>query len=254
MDDQPLADKCAIVTGASSGIGKQTAKLLAENGSSVVLAARSESRLKQIAENIQSKYDADAHVVKTDVQVEKEVQQMVDETIETFGGVDILVNNAGILRVSDSIEQISLSDYNDMIETNINGTFYATRAALPHIRKNEGNIIFIGSDSAQHPEPEITVYGATKWFVRGFAKNIEAREGKNNVGVTLINPGDTRTEINYKGQEYKDVYEEGEASEPEDIAEAVVFAAKQERRCTASTVDLYQRSLVSDTYDSLIDR
>jgi NADP-dependent 3-hydroxy acid dehydrogenase YdfG len=228
--------------------------LLGKNGADVVLAARSEGRLNDVAEMIEETHDTRTVVQKTDVRNEPDVRGMVNAAVEKFGGIDILVNNAGILRVAPSIEEISLEDYEDMMGTNVDGMFYATRAAIPHIRESEGNIIFIGSDSGQHPEPEITVYGATKWFVRGFAKNVEAREGKNGVGVTLVNPGDTRTEIEYKGELYKNVYERGQAAEPEDVAKAVVYAAQQDPRCTASTVDLYQRSLLSDTYDSLLDR
>jgi len=104
------------------------------------------------------------------------------------------VNNAGLGRGSD-VESLSTDDYETMQETNVDGVFYATRAAIPHVREREGHLIFVASFAGKHPRPSNPVYAATKWWVRGFAKSLAAQIGDDDVGITIVNPAEVRSEF-----------------------------------------------------------
>lgn len=244
--EKPLTGKTALITGASSGIGRETARMLARYGSDVVIAARRRKELKKIANGIEERYDVEALAIQTDVREEKQVRRMIEKTIEKFGSLDIVVNNAGLSRGS-GVENMTTEEYKAMMETNTDGMFYTTRESLPHLKESEGHLIYIGSIAGQYPRPFNPVYAATKWWTRGFALSVESEVGDENVAVTVINPSEVRTEFG-DGEKAKDKYEKGEVTEPEEIAEAVSFAARQENS-TISELDIYRRDKLSDTLD-----
>lgn len=252
MTLRSLDGQIAIVTGASSGIGKATAYALARAGASVILSARREDVLSEIEQDIRDETGVNTLVVPTNVRDHEAVEQLIERTVEEFGSLDILVNNAGVLRRAGALENMPIEDYELMMGTNVDGMFYATRAALPHLRESNGNLVFIGSDSGKHPDPGIAAYAATKWWVRGFAHSIHAREGGNGLGVTVVNPGDTRTEIGPPDSRMIDRYEEDEILEADEIADAIVFAARQESSTTVSEIDVYGRDLMTDTYRGIM--
>ncbi|MFW6040438.1 MAG: SDR family oxidoreductase [Thermoplasmatota archaeon] len=248
MKETDLVGKVALVTGASSGIGKAICERLAQEGVKLALAARSEDKLKRIASKFKEKYQTETLAIPTDVRDDEQVDEMVQRTINEFGKLDILVNNAGIIRYAD-IENFSTSDYKAIMETNCDGMFYSTRAALPHLKESKGNIIFIGSFDSKHPRTYNPIYPATKWWTRGFAHSIEAMVGKDGVGVTLVNPSEVRTEIpESDGTPYREAFDEGEITEPEEIAEVVVFAAKRSSTTTLSEVDVFRRNKLGDFF------
>ena len=230
-----LDDSTAIVTGASSGIGRATAEALSAAGADIVLAARSEDRITALADDLET----DALAVPTDVREEADVKALVASTVDRFGGVDVLVNNAGLGRGS-SVEDLSTDEYRRMMETNVDGMFFTTRAALPHLRESEGTAIFIGSFAGEFPRSFNPVYAATKWWTRGFAKSLSAQAG-NEVAVSIINPSEVRTEFGSEdGESFEQRFDEGEVTEPAEIADAVVFAAEQSPSMV-SELDLFRR-------------
>jgi NADP-dependent 3-hydroxy acid dehydrogenase YdfG len=230
-----LDDSTAIVTGASSGIGRATAEALSAAGADIVLAARSEDRITALADDLET----DALAVPTDVREEADVEALVASTVDRFGGVDVLVNNAGLGRGS-SVEDLSTDEYRWMMETNVDGMFFTTRAALPHLRESEGTAIFIGSFAGEFPRSFNPVYAATKWWTRGFAKSLSAQAG-DEVAVSIINPSEVRTEFGSEdGESFEQRFEEGEVTEPAEIADAVVFAAEQSPSMV-SELDLFRR-------------
>jgi NADP-dependent 3-hydroxy acid dehydrogenase YdfG len=236
---ETIEDDVAIVTGASSGIGRETALALAREGVDVALAARRAERLKELADRIEAQTDAEALVVPTDVREEAAVEALIETSVETFGRLDILVNNAGLV-VGAEIENLPTEKYRAMMETNADGMFFATRAALPHLRESGGTLIFIGSYAGQYPRSYNPAYAATKWWARGFAQSVAAQTG-GEIAVTTINPSEVRTEIAAQtGKSFKERFEEGEAVEPEEVADAVVFAARQDN-AMVSELDLYRR-------------
>jgi NADP-dependent 3-hydroxy acid dehydrogenase YdfG len=241
---ETLDGRTAVVTGASSGIGAESARALADAGASVVLAARSEDAIEEVTADIRETTEADAVAVPTDVTEEAAVEALVDEAVETFGGLDVLVNNAGVARGSD-VEEMTTEEYRTMMAVNADGMFFATRAALPHLRETGGTLVFVGSFAGKFPRPFNPVYAATKFWTRGFAQSVSAQVG-GDVGVTVINPSEVRTKFG-DGWSMEELYDEGEVTEPEEVAEAVVFAAE----CSPSMVselDLYRRDKFEDMF------
>jgi hypothetical protein len=235
-----LQDKVALVTGASAGIGEATARVLAREGAHVALAARREDRLDELANQFASAFDVETLVVPTDVRDEAAVEAMVERTVETFGRLDVLVNNAG-LGVGGDVEDLTTEEYRLMMETNVDGVFFATRAAIPHLRETNGNLVFVGSFAGQYPRPGNPTYAATKWWVRGFAHSVEGQIGSDGVGVSVVNPTEVRTEFaSESGDPFEERFEPGEVTEPEEIAEAIAFAASQDSS-TVHELDLYRR-------------
>jgi NADP-dependent 3-hydroxy acid dehydrogenase YdfG len=235
-----LDDSATIVTGASSGIGEATAHEFASRGARVALAARSEDRLASIAADLEREYGAETLVVPTDVRDEAAVEDLIDTVAAEWDGLDVLVNNAGLGRGGD-VADLSTEDYRAMMDTNVDGVFFATRAALPHLAESDGNLIFVGSFAGQYPRPGNPVYSATKWWVRGFAHGVEGQSGPDGVGVTVVNPTEVRTEFGGSdGDSFAERFEPGEVSEPEEIADAIGFAAAQDHS-TVHEIDVYRR-------------
>jgi NADP-dependent 3-hydroxy acid dehydrogenase YdfG len=240
VENEPLDGRTAVVTGASSGIGSETARALAEAGAAVALAARRRERLEELAASIEDATPSDALVVPTDVREEAEVEALVERTVADLGGLDLLVNNAGTAAGSD-VEEMSTEAYRRMMEVNVDGMFFATRAALPHLRESGGTLVFVGSFAGKYPRPFNPVYAATKWWTRGFAQSVSAQVGDDDVAVTVVNPSEVRTEFGSDyGESFRERFDEGEVTEPEEVAEAVLFAASQEPSMAAE-VDLYRR-------------
>ena len=235
-----LRGETALVTGASSGIGRATAAALADEGVTLALTARSEDRIAGLAERL----DTESVAISADIRDEDAVDALVAETVDRLGGIDVLVNNAGVGRGS-SVEELPTAEYRQMMETNADGMFFTTRAALPHLRESGGTAVFIGSFAGKFPRSFNPVYAATKWWTRGFAKSLSAQAGED-VAVTIINPSEVRTEFGSEdGQSFEERFEEGEVSEPEEIAEAVVFAATRSPSMV-SELDLYRRDKLTD--------
>jgi NADP-dependent 3-hydroxy acid dehydrogenase YdfG len=241
--DGSIDGETAVITGASSGIGEATAHALAREGANVVLAARREHRLDAIAATIRGTYDVGADGVVTDVRESEAVSALVESAVDRFGGLDILVNNAGLAR-GDDVETMADEQYRTMMETNVDGTFFATRAAIPHLRESEGTLVFVGSFAGQYPRPFNPVYAATKWWLRGFARSVEASVGSDGVAVTVVNPSEVRTEFgDAVGEPFEERFDEGEVLEPEEVAEAIAFATRQPS--AVSGLDLYRRDKLS---------
>jgi len=241
-----LDDRTVLVTGASSGIGRETVHAVAREGANVALAARREERLRDIADEVEAEFDVETYVVPTDVTDETAVDGMIDETVGHFGSLDVLVNNAGLARGGD-VADLGTEEFDVMMDTNCAGVFYATRAALPHLVESRGNLVMVGSFAGQYPRPANPVYAATKWWVRGFAASVQAQYGDDGLGVTVVNPTEVRTEFGGQGDSdpFKERFSEEEATDPEEIADAVAFAARH-RESVPNEIDLYRRDKFTD--------
>ncbi len=247
MSTPPLADRIAVVTGASAGIGAATCRALAAAGATVVLASRSEDRLTALADDLETDHGIDTLVVQCDVRDEAAVENLIETTVDQLGGIDVFVNNAGLARGSE-VESMSTETYKTMQETNVDGMFYATRAAIPHVRERKGHLIFLGSFAGNYPRSFNPVYAASKWWTRGFAKSVAAQIGDDGVGVTVINPGEVRSEFQATdGRSFAEVFDEGDASEPKEVADAIVFAATRDGS-SLSEIDLNRRDKFADSF------
>ena len=246
-DSDALDGETAMVTGASSGIGAATARRLAAAGANVVLAARREERLDEIADEVETEYGVDAAVVPTDVTDEDRVAALVETTVERFDSLDAVVANAG-LGIDESVEEMSTETYRTMMDVNVDGAFFTAREAVPHLRETEGTLVFVGSFAGQYPRPGNPVYAATKWWVRGFALSLAGSVGEDGVGVSVVNPTEVRTEFGSEDEEmdtFEDAFDPGEVTEPSEVADAVAFAVRQEPPTATTEIDLYRRDKFS---------
>ncbi|WP_249869969.1 SDR family oxidoreductase [Oceanobacillus saliphilus] len=217
-----LSGKTAIITGASSGIGSAIARHLAEEGANVILAARREEKLIEIANMINKSGKGKAYAIATDVSVQADVDSMVKKALETFGDIDIYVNNAGIVG-NGEVRNGKVEEWGQMIDVNVKGVLYGVNAVLPRmLEKSEGHIINIASVSGMEVTKSSTVYSATKFAVRAISMGLEKELARTGVRVTNISPGLVETERN------SDRLPTDRAPlQTDDIARAVVYAVTQ---------------------------
>jgi len=245
-DERPLEGKTALVTGASAGIGRETAKRLAADGADVALAARREERLREIAGEIEADADVETAVVPTDVTDEDAVEATVETVVDAFGGLDVVVNNAGTGTARGvTVEELETEQYRTVMDVNTDGMFFTARTVLPHLRESKGVLVFVGSFAGNFPRPGAPVYAATKWWTRGFALSLAGQVGDDDVAVTVVNPSEVRSEFGKEFREERELskerYEPHEVTEPEDVAEAIAFAAREESPNAVTELDLYRR-------------
>ncbi len=190
-----LKNKVVLITGASSGFGADSAHLFAKEGAKVVLAARRLDRLQKLVDEIQDQ-GGEAIAVPVDVTNLDEIKMMVQTTLDFYGQIDILFNNAGFGR-SDWFENLDMvHDIETQIAVNLTGLIQVTRAVLPHmIERGEGHIINMSSIVAWTAMPFYSVYGATKFGVRGFTDTLRREIGHFNIRVSGVYPGPAATEF-----------------------------------------------------------
>ncbi|OUL33428.1 oxidoreductase [Nostoc sp. T09] len=236
-----LDGKVAIITGASAGIGEATALALAAEGAKVVLAARRGDRLNALAQRIKNG-GGQALPIITDVTDETQVQNLVQKTKAEFGQIDILVNNAGIAAVG-AIDGGNTSDWKEMINLNLLGLLYVTHAVLPILKaQGAGHIVNISSVAGRTARVGIGVYNATKWGVNGFSESLRQEVCKQNIRVTIVEPGLVNTEIDDRISDpiAKQSSQERRRSitplESEDIAAAIVYAVTQPQRVNVNEI------------------
>lgn len=188
--------KVIVITGASSGIGEATAKLVVKDGAKVILGARRENKLKKIADEIE-KLGGEVAYQATDVTDDNQVEALAKLAIDRFGRIDVWLNNAGIMPQSILSEK-KINDWNNMIDINIKGTLYGIGAAIPYMDKQKsGHIINVSSVAGHTAHSGSAVYSATKYAVRAISESLrqEMVEAKNNVRVTVISPGAINTDL-----------------------------------------------------------
>ncbi|CAN7300125.1 MULTISPECIES: SDR family oxidoreductase [Pseudomonas] len=188
-----IKDKVIAITGASSGIGEATARLLASQGAKVVLGARRTDRLEKIAGDINA-CGGRAEFRALDVTDRKDVQDFIDFAVNRFDRVDVLVNNAGVMPLS-KLEALKVDEWDRMIDVNIRGVLHGIAATLPLMqRQRAGQIINIASIGAYAVSPTAAVYCATKYAVRAISEGLRQEVG-GDIRVTVIAPGVTESEL-----------------------------------------------------------
>jgi len=185
-------DKVVIITGASSGIGLAAARAFASRGAKVVIAARRQDKLLEIDSEL-SKI-SDTLAVKTDVSVEADCKNLIEQAIARFGKIDILVNNAGI-SMRAMFKDLDLSVIKKLMDVNFWGTVYCTKYALPHILKTHGSIVGVISIAGFKGLPARTGYSASKFAIYGFMDTLRVEHLKDNLHVMIFAPGFTASSI-----------------------------------------------------------
>lgn len=231
-----------LITGASQGSGKATALLFARNGYDLVLAARQPDRLEAVATQIRS-LDRQAIAVPTDTGNAEQVQTLVQKAIDTFGQIDVLVNNAGIC-LTGPIEQTSLADWHQIMDTNFWGYVYPIQALLPQfLQRGTGAIVNVGSFGGKMPLPNMTAYCASKYAVTGLTETLRLELAPKGIHVCAVHPGvinsDFLDRATFRGQneaeaadrrqQMQATLQAGWVSQPEDIAKAIWDAVQHKK-------------------------
>jgi NADP-dependent 3-hydroxy acid dehydrogenase YdfG len=219
--------KTALITGATSGIGRATAKEFAKHGIKLILCGRRENRLNSVKKALEK--ETKVHTLNFDVRNKKEVFDAINSLHEEFKQIDILVNNAGNAHGLDPIQNGSLEDWDAMMDINVKGLLYVSKAIMPQMTERQsGHIINIGSSAGKEVYPKGNVYCASKHAVIAITDGMRIDLNPYNIKVTAINPGLVETEfskIRFKGGKIADsVYKGYKALQPEDIAEIIYFA------------------------------
>jgi short-subunit dehydrogenase len=182
-----FANRVMVITGASSGIGRELARQLATQGARLVLAARDQARLTEVSEECRQ-LGAETLVVPTDVTSQDACRELVAKTVEKFGALDVLVNNAGSAMWSRFDELHDLAIIERLMRVNYLGGVYCTHAALPHLKKSRGLIVAMASISGLLGVPLLTGYSASKHAVFGFFESLRIELAASGVGVTILAP------------------------------------------------------------------
>ncbi|RFU65623.1 SDR family NAD(P)-dependent oxidoreductase [Peribacillus glennii] len=188
-----LQGKCVAITGASGGIGRETAIRAASEGARVVLLARSIDKLNELKEEISSQYQTEAFAFKLDVADTAKIKPVFAEAADIAGEIDVLVNNAGF-GVFKEAHEAGLEEVKAMFDVNVLGLIACTQAVIPSmIRRKHGHIINIASQAGKIATPKSSVYSATKHAVLGYSNSLRLELMRNDVFVTTVNPGPIAT-------------------------------------------------------------
>ncbi|KAJ2784850.1 hypothetical protein H4R18_000884 [Coemansia javaensis] len=247
-----LRGKTALITGASAGIGEACAYQFAAAGANVVLTARRLERLERVRDRIGEQWPAvQVHIAALDVCDRAAVDRVVAGIPAALGGVDVLVNNAGKALGLDAVDAVSDETIDGMIDTNVKGLLYVTRAVLPLMKQQPagGHIIMLGSIAGVAGYAGGSVYCASKSAVRAISEALRAETNGIPVKVTEIRPGMVETEfsvVRFGGDAARAdaVYRGIQPLVADDIAEMVVFAASRPAHCVVSEVVMLPKGQV----------
>ncbi len=217
----------ALITGATSGIGKATAIAFSKEGINLIICGRREKALRELKEQLEKKVKV--HSLQFDVRDKTEVNKAIEGLPEEFQKIDILVNNAGNAHGLDPIQTGNTDDWDAMLDINVKGLLYVSRAIIPQmVARKQGHIINIGSIAGKEVYPNGNVYSASKYAVDAINKGMRIDLNESGIRVGAINPGMVETgfsEVRFKGdsERAKSVYEGYQPLKPEDIADIIRF-------------------------------
>jgi 3-hydroxy acid dehydrogenase/malonic semialdehyde reductase len=243
--------KTAFITGATSGIGKATAELFAKNNIRLILCGRRAERLNKLQELLSEL--TEVTTLQFDVSKKDEVAAAIESLPENFKNIDILINNAGNAHGLASIQDGDLDDWDAMLDINVKGLLYVSKAIIPKmIKNNNGFIVNIGSIAAKEVYPNGNVYCASKHAVDALNKAMRIDLNKHNIRVSAIHPGAVETEfseVRFKGdsERAKTVYANYKALQPEDIADIIHFVITRPYHVNIEDLVVYPSAQASAT-------
>ena len=226
-----LQDQVAIITGASSGIGKAVSKAFSRAGAQVVLASRSEKDLKEVAEGL----NGNALIVPTDVTEEDDRKRLIEKTVGEFGKLNVLVNSAGIIGFG-TLENTKLEDWDTIFNINVRSVFRLMQLAIPHLVKTRGNIVNVSSLTGVRAFPGVLAYCASKSALDQLTRCASLELASRGVRVNAVNPGVVQTQLHRRSgmneedyarflEQTKNNHPLGKLGQPEEIAELILFLA-----------------------------
>lgn len=242
--------KAAFVTGATSGIGKAIAYEFAKHGIDLILCGRRQERLDQIKKDLGSKVNV--HTLSFDVRDKNETLKAVDSLPKNFKKIDILINNAGNAHGLDPIQSGNIEDWDAMIDINVKGLLYVSKAIIPQmVERQSGHIINIGSSAGRELYPKGNVYCASKSAVLSITEGMRIDLNPFGIKVCAINPGLVETEfshVRFKGGEIANsVYKGFEALQPEDIADLVYYTVSRPKHVNIADVLVFATAQANNT-------
>lgn len=233
-----LNDQIVVITGASSGIGKALAIEFAGRGANLVLAARNYVALCELTESLIKQYGINAVAVQCDVAVEEDCEQLIKQTLLTFGKIDILINNAGIT-MRALFSDVDLKVLKAVMDVNFWGTVYCTKYALPHILKTKGSIVGVSSIAGYKGLPGRSGYSASKFAINGFLDALRIENLKTGVHVMTACPGFTASNIRNTALA-KDGTQQGEST----LEEGKMMTAEEVAKNIANGIEKRARTLI----------
>ena len=235
-----LSGKVALVTGGSRGIGFATAKILSENGATVIITAKDQERLDKAVEKIPN-----SSGIAADIRKSSEVKNVVSKIVEKFGKLDILVNNAGMFPKIKQLHEIDEDEWNEVLDVNLTGQFRFTKEAIPHLQKTSGSIINISSDAGikAYQGFNADAYSASKAALILLTKCWALEYSRDKIRVNCICPGVVDTDMTkpfLKTQKDKDFMNNehpiGRIGQPDEIGKAVLYFASDDASWTTGAI------------------
>ncbi len=248
-----MKEKVVLITGASSGIGRASAQQFAAAGAHLLLCARRHDVLKVLAKELIEAFGVDVHTFCLDVRDATNVTAALDALPLKWKNIDILINNAGLAAGLDPLQEGLLDDWERMIDTNIKGLLYVTRAILPQmVKKNSGHVINIGSIAGHEVYPNGAVYCATKYAVNVLTRGMRMDIYGTKIRVSTIDPGAVETnfsEVRFKGDVARAaaVYKGMIPLTPEDVADAILYCATRPAHVNISEIIMMPTDQASAT-------
>jgi NADP-dependent 3-hydroxy acid dehydrogenase YdfG len=239
-----LKGKIVLITGASSGIGAATAMAFAAEGARLLLAARRAGKLAEVASRALEQGAEAVHSVDLDVRNNRAVQRAIDELPPEWAEIEVLVNNAGLSRGLDKLYTGKVQDWEEMIDTNVKGLLYVSRAVVPGmVVRRSGHVVNLGSTAGELPYPNGAVYCASKAAERSINDGLRQDLLGTPVRVTSVDPGTVETDfslVRFRGDEKRaaTVYKGITPLAPEDVAEAIVWAVKRPEHVNIARIQL----------------
>lgn len=228
-----LTGKTALITGGSKGIGYGVAEALVREGVNVTITARNHGEVEAAAKTLSEQGPGRALGLTCNVRDYREQEAVVEKTVAEFSGLDVLVANAGVGAFAP-IQEMSLEDWQDVIDTNLTGVFYSVKASLDALKKGGGYIINISSLAGRNPMAGGAAYNASKFGLNGFSEAIMLDLRDSDIKVSYIMPGSVATHFNDHTPSEEDAWK----IQPEDIAEIVVSLLKMPARTLPSRVEV----------------
>jgi NAD(P)-dependent dehydrogenase (short-subunit alcohol dehydrogenase family) len=248
MTTKRFEGKIALVTGASSGIGRRTAERLAQEGARVAVTARRMERLEELVSGIESA-GGSARAVTSDLTRGEDRKRLVDETVSHFGGLDVLVNAAGIIGFG-TIEDTTVEQWKEMFDVNVLSIFHLMQLSLPHLLPRKGNVVNVSSVNGLRSFPGVLAYCSSKSALDQLTRCSALELAAKGVRVNAVNPGVVVTELHRQAgldeaayaaflERSKTTHPVGRVGQPEDLAALIAFLASEEASwITGATVSI----------------
>jgi 3-oxoacyl-[acyl-carrier protein] reductase len=224
----------AVVTGGTKGIGLAIAEALLKRGDAVTISARNAAEVEAAGRRLEKRHPEKVLALACDVRREDQVESMMQRAEERFGGVDVLVNNAGV-GIFKPLEEMSLEEWNAVLETNVTGVFLCCRAAIPRLRRRGGGyIVNISSLAGTNAFPNGTVYNASKFGLNGMSEALMQEIRHDGIRVAYVMPGSVNTYFNQATPDAAQAWK----LQPEDVARVVVDLLRHDARSLPSRVEI----------------